>query len=350
MPPRTNDVGRLLLVLQTAYAELVDRCALDTFQTAFQERGNFVAKTIKKRRYWYFQPANANKKQRYVGPETPELLERVASHRASHNDDRERRKLVSTLLRSAFMPRPNQAVGDVLAALSAAGAFRLRAVVVGTIAYQVYAPMLGVRLPHAAIQTDDIDIAQFHAVSVAVNESTPPMLDVLRRADSSFKAIPHRSSKHAVTTYRNTRGLRVEFLAPNRGPERDEAVRLPALGTDAEPLRFLDYLIHEASSAVVLHGAGVYVNVPSPQRYALHKLLVSQRRRAGSPKRDKDLLQAAALIQVLAEKRRHDLRDAWTELLTRGRKWRLLVMRGVAALPAEARAALEGAIVQNPRD
>ena len=55
---------------------------------------------------------------------------------------------------------------------------------------------------------------------------------------------------------------------------------------DNEPLRFLDYLIHQTIDAVVPHGAGVLVSVPPPERYACHKLIVAQRR-SGSHKRDK---------------------------------------------------------------
>lgn len=34
------------LTLQTAYAELVDRCASDAFAAAFSEDGSFTSKTI----------------------------------------------------------------------------------------------------------------------------------------------------------------------------------------------------------------------------------------------------------------------------------------------------------------
>ncbi|MBL3684602.1 hypothetical protein F2981_18295 (plasmid) [Sinorhizobium meliloti] len=54
---------------------------------------------------------------------------------------------------------------------------------------------------------------------------------------------------------------------------------MPALGgAAAQPLRFLDYLIYHPIRAVLLHGAGVLVNVPAPQRYAIHKLIVASRR------------------------------------------------------------------------
>jgi hypothetical protein len=58
-----------------------------------------------------------------------------------------------------------------------AGVFRFRAIVVGTVAYQTYSAMLSVRLPAGALQTADIDIAQFKNVSVAIGDSTPPATD-----------------------------------------------------------------------------------------------------------------------------------------------------------------------------
>ncbi|MGH7105560.1 MAG: GSU2403 family nucleotidyltransferase fold protein, partial [Acetobacteraceae bacterium] len=84
--------------------------------------------------------------------------------------------------------------------------------------------------------------------------------------------------------------------------------------------------------AVVLHDAGVLVNVPSPARYAVHKLIVAQRRKEGSAKVDKDLKQAEALIDALVVRRPHDLRDAWSEAAGRGPKWRELLTMGLSMI------------------
>ena len=90
------------LALQTAYADLVDRCASAAFDAAFPEDGVFTPKTIRGRRYWYFQASIEGKRQqRYVGPETPELLEGITSHKKARHDQRDRQTLVSTLVRSA---------------------------------------------------------------------------------------------------------------------------------------------------------------------------------------------------------------------------------------------------------
>lgn len=326
------------LVMQTTYAELLERCGNAAFGEAFAEDGSFISKAIKGRRYWYFQTGTgATRTQRYVGPETPELLERIAHHRELRDDERERRALASTLVRSFHLPRPTPESGDVIAALAKAGVFRLRGVLVGTIAYQTYSAMLGTRLSIASLRTDDVDIAQFKNISVAVGDSTPPVLDVLKTVDKTFRAIPHIVDGRRVTNYVAKSGLRVDFLTPNQGRETGLPEALPALGTDAQPLRFLDFLIHEPEPAVILHGPGIFVQVPSPARYAVHKLIVSRRRREGHAKRDKDIQQASALLEVLGEKRPHDLKLAWEEAYERGSAWRELLMQGLSVASGSGR-------------
>jgi hypothetical protein len=123
------------LVMQTTYAELVQRCAATAFQDAFPKDGAFVSKEIKGKRYWYFQQSsNDGRAQKYVGPETPELLEQISNHKQARDDERERRALVSTLVRTYGLPRPLPEFGNVIAALAKAGVFRLHGVLVGTAA------------------------------------------------------------------------------------------------------------------------------------------------------------------------------------------------------------------------
>jgi hypothetical protein len=326
------------LVAQTTYAELLERCAGSAFNDAFAEEGAFTPKTIKGRRYWYFQAGTGDARtQRYVGAETPELLERIAHHREARDDERERRTLVSTLVRSFSLPRPIPQIGDIVAALAKAGVFRLRGVLVGTVAYQTYPAMLGIRLSVGSLQTGDVDIAQFKNVSVAIGDSTPPVLDVLKEVDKSFRPVPHVVDGRRVTSYTAKGGLRVDFLTPNEGGETGKPQALPALQTDAQPLRFLDYLIHEPEPAVILHDAGIYVQVPSPARFAVHKLIISRRRPEGLAKRDKDLQQAEALLEALAEKRSHDLKLAWQEAYERGPTWRQLLAEGLSQIRASVR-------------
>ena len=326
------------VALQTAYADLLDRAASAAFEDAVADDGAFVSKTVRGRRYWYFQlPAEAGRRQRYVGPETPELLERIARHKHARGDRNDRTALVSMLVRSAYLPRPLPQIGEIVAALARAGVFRLRGVLVGTVAYQTYAAMLGTRLPSAALQTGDVDIAQFADVSIAVGDSTPAMLDVLKAVDPSFRPVSSIVDERHVAAYEAANGFRVDFLTPNRGPEKDAPEPLPALGKDAQPLRFLDFLTRDPEPAVVLHRAGIHVLVPAPERYAVHKLIVARRRRVGNAKRGKDIQQAEALIAVLVKKRPHELKAAWQEAFGRGKTWRLLLGESLGLVAAEAR-------------
>ena len=325
------------LALQTTYAELIDRAATAAFEDAFAEDGAFITKKIRGRRYWYFQVnTETGRRQRYVGPEQPELLDRIKQHKQAKDDQQVRRALVATLVRSAHLPRPLSEIGDILASLSQAGVFRLRGVLVGTVAYQTYSAMLGTQLPAASVMTEDVDIAQFGAISIAVKDHTSPILDTLKHADPSFREVPNLHPGQA-TTYQTSKGIRVDFLTPNIGPDTDVPAALPAFGTHAQQLRFLDFLIHDPEPAVILHGVGVYVLVPAPQRYALHKLIVSRRRQEGAAKRDKDILQAQALLEILAHKRSYELKSAWAEAFSRGKRWRQYLGEGLGQVTPETR-------------
>ncbi len=86
-------------------------------------------------------------------------------------------------------------------------------------------------------------------------------------------------------------------------------------GISAVPLRFPDFLIHEPVRSVLLHGAGIPVTVPAPERYTIHKLILIDRRDASSPaKAGKDIAQAGNLISVLVEQLPGDLIEAWLEV------------------------------------
>lgn len=323
------------LVLQTAYAELLSRGAAASFESAYSEAGSFTSKSVGGRRYWYFQPATRDgRKQRYVGPESEELLDRIRSHRQSRDDIRERRALVSTLVRSAYLPRVGEEMGAVLTALSRAGIFNRGAVLVGTVAYQSYAAMLAERLPISAVTTADIDIASDRTVAVSV-EGTESLLDVLRSVDGSFQPVPNIRNARAVS-YQTGR-LRVDAIVANTGPDSDEPVFSPAIGSDAVPLRFMDFLIRDPVPAILLFEEGIYVLVPAPERYAIHKLIISQRRSSASAKVDKDLRQAESLLTILLGKRSSPLKDIWDEAWSTGPKWKEAMSRGLGRLSSSVR-------------
>jgi hypothetical protein len=317
---------------QILYSELAQRTLDAQFSSDFPVEGRFISMESGGRRYWYFDMAKegGGKDRRYVGPvDDDEISRRVEQFKNLKADNRARRKLVSTLVREAYLPRPEPLVGDIIGALAAAGFFRLRGVLVGTVAFQCYSATLGVRLPQTIMQTGDADFAQFHSISVAVQDALPPVLDILKQVDSTFYEIPHQVDNRHTTRYSTRSGYKVEFLTPNTGSDdySDKPASMPALGgASAQPLRFLDFLIYGPVRAVVLHGAGISVLVPAPERFAVHKLIVGSRRRTdgeGLAKSGKDRRQAAILMDAMIELRQSDaLADAYMEAWDRGPAWR----------------------------
>jgi hypothetical protein len=118
-------------------------------------------------------------------------------------------------------------------------------------------------------------------------------------------------------------------------------VKLESLDVWAQSLHFLNYLIADPIPAVALYRAGILVRIPKPERYAIHKLIVAQRRQSGNlAKRRKDMAQAAALIEALAEDRPSELRQAYQAAMDAGPEWRATIKASLAGMSA-SRTALE---------
>jgi hypothetical protein len=142
----------------------------------------------------------------------------------------------------------------------------------------------------------------------------------LRDVDPTFREIPDQNEPRFSIRFTTRSGYKAEFLTPNRGPDAlaGGPAQMPALvGAAAQTLRFLDFLIHEPVRAIVLHGAGVCVNVPAPARFAVHKLIIASRRPASddrTAKGRKVRLQAATLMETMfAQRQSEAVADAFME-------------------------------------
>lgn len=338
---------RLPLTVQTTYADLLARLQEDA---VLELGGTPVLRERSERKYWYAVQRMADRTvERYIGPDTKEVRARVGQAEKAKGDLKQREKQRGGLVRmcrEGGLPRVDAQTGKVLFALSKAGIFRLRGVIVGTHAFRCYPGLLGAGVSEAHAVTEDIDVAAFHSVSIALDDRLDPALAEALKRIGPFVARPglHRQP----TAWRDGEsGVLVELLTPNEGPDRDEPLELPALGAYALPLRFLDYLIHEPVQAVALYRSGVLINVPRPARYAVHKLIVATRRdSSAAAKATKDIEQSAALIRVLAEDRPDELEDAFVEARERGPAWREAVDRGARRLPRDAKAALGDTVGQ----
>ncbi len=110
---------------------------------------------------------------------------------------------------------------------------------------------------------------------------------------------------------------------------------MPDLNVALEPLKFMEYLLEGTTQGALLGRAGAcIVNLPAPERYAAHKLVVyGERPISQRTKATKDLLQIAALASwFVSAGQAAAFNKAWRDLLSRGRGWQTRAKQGHAAL------------------
>ncbi|MGZ2260208.1 nucleotidyltransferase family protein [Roseobacter sp. A03A-229] len=302
--------------------------------------GTPVAVTVKGRIFWYDKyRLGAKMGQKYIGPDSDALrgrLERAKELKAQADERRRERTRLVRLLRAEGYASTDQRTGSLLNAFARTGVFRLGGTLVGTVAFRHYEGELGVQLGVDQLaQTGDIDIGSFERLSFAVgDEVETPLADVFKSL--AFEPLP---SMDHTRTWRWSQGggeTLVEFLMP---AQRDEGVRdLPALGVSAIALRHLDFLLADPIPAVSLYRSGVLIQIPRPERFAIHKLIVADRRAGGADaqKSAKDRAQAAYLIAALAELRPDELREAYVVAQERGPKWAARIAASLKLMPQSA--------------
>jgi len=328
----------LSMIAQTAWQDLL-RLLKDQQVAALH--GEPQRKTIGGRAYWYDRfRVGARIVERYIGEDSEETAARIAQYREIKDRRdalrRESARLVR-LLRGEGLLAPDIATGQMLAAMARVGVFRLGGTVVGTQAFRHYEGVLGVAFgADRAAVTDDVDIASFERLSISLGATDgvdPALGEVFR--DLGFDPVPSLDRRHVWRWRSSTRAGLVEFLTPSF--REDESLReLPALGVSAQSLHYLNYLIAGPIAVPLLYRSGALIQVPRPERYAIHKLIVADRRRQDGEtagKARKDRMQAALLVGILAEESPDLLAEAYEDALGRGPSWRERIARTLDALP-----------------
>ena len=318
------EVRRHSPTAQAAYHDLVSLLLDDATSDI---SGKPTARERGGRKYWYDRYRIGGEiKERYLGEDSAALRDRIVRHSALRDakDDRrrERARLVRLLRGERFLGLDGT-TGSLVGALSKAGTFRLGGVLVGTIAFRLYEGELGLRLSLDQVaMTKDIDIASFEKLSLAIGESALPSLDQIL-TDFDFEPVPSLDPGKIWRWAQSSGEMHIEFLTPSFN-DREDLRALTALGVSAQSLHHLNYLIAEPIPAAAVYRDGILVQLPRPERFAIHKLIVADRRRNGpdSQKSRKDLSQAELLIATLAEDRPSDLAAAYEDAMARGPRWR----------------------------
>jgi hypothetical protein len=156
---------------------------------------------------------------------------------------------------------------------------------------------------------------------------------MLRATCVEFVAIPELDPRVPAASFkeRGTSRFRVDLLVPAER-ENYRVVPVPELKAHATGLPYLAFLLGTSQMVPVLSSHGVVAaRVPTPERYAVHKLVISQLRGSTGSKADKDLYQAAVLIDALAERFPGSVEDAVAAIPKSARR---SLTRGVKALRA----------------
>lgn len=288
--------------------------------------------------YWYdTYRVGSDVRKAYIGEDTPERRARIdglSQLIAARNERRPHRARLIRLLRAEGFLGVDAGTGSLLNALQKAGVFRLGGTIVGTLAFRLYEGELGVHYGlEQAAQTNDIDIASFERLSLALDDVVgEPLQRVL--GDFAFDAVPSLDRDKTWRWRQSRNALLVEFLTPSFEPT-EQLKPLVALGVHAQSLHYLNYLIAEPMAVAVTYRDGVLVQVPRPERFAIHKLIVSDRRKDGpnSLKAHKDRLQAAFLIDILAQDRPSDLVQAYEDAMAQGPRWRERIASALKRMP-----------------
>jgi hypothetical protein len=120
--------------------------------------------------------------------------------------------------------------------------------------------------------------------------------------------------------------LAVEFLVPEKGKGHDKPYPLPQLGVNAQPLRYLGFLVDNTISIEV---NGLHIKTPHPAAYALHKFIIFKRRK-NKDKHDRDIEGALRVFRQLIKSGRHsEIRHIFKKV---HKKWQDQIIRNLRSI------------------
>jgi hypothetical protein len=323
---------------QTNFAELFEQVQAAAFDRSVNDLpGSFNKKVVKGREYWYWQVRDLRgvNRQVYLGPDDERMAKLVQTHRdgrAPHAADLA--PLASACVALGCMSITPQHF-DVINRMAEYGFFRAGGVLIGTHAFIAMANMLGVHWK-SGWRTNDVDVA--HAgknVSLALAENAKAdMHDAITSLEMGLLPQKSLASGPGATYITAKKDVRVDLLTT--AGRKDDAYLYEPLNVRLQPLKFMEFsLEHTAQTALISGEQVVLVNIPSPMRYAMHKLVImGEREEAFRTKIAKDAGQVAALVEYGLLRSRTALKAAATDLMSRGPGWRSRAAEGVRHVAA----------------
>ena len=134
--------------------------------------------------------------------------------------------------------------------------------------------------------------------------------------------------------------IAIDFLTVEKGRGTEEVLKMPSFGIVAQPLRFLSLLEEDVLNVPY---QGLMVRVPHPVRFAVHKLVISQRRKHltrthRNPKEGRDIRQALEVLNMLCQfGEQEKIKTVFSELTSKQKKY---VRQALGTAPAVEQLAL----------
>jgi hypothetical protein len=320
---------------QNAYADLFD-AALAAHVAAGVEglNGSFARKKVHGREYWYFQfrDIGGAVKQIYLGPASDQLAALIEDHR--NHQPKPLQRLAGAAIALGCEPMLPKHF-RVIRRLGEYGFFRRGGILIGTHAFMAMANMLGIT-PVERMQTQDVDFA--HAgknISVALPANI--VVETTNAIESLQMGLLPISSLDGKPggTYLNPAdpAFRLDFLT-SKHSDSDAPVYIKGLSIALQPLRFMEFSMVDTVQAAVISSEGTAIaNIPRPDRFAIHKLIVAaERDTAAAVKANKDIRQANVLIQYYLDHRPDEIADTCRNAFDRGPGWSKRLTDGLARL------------------
>lgn len=188
---------------------------------------------------------------------------------------------------------------------------------------------MGVRAQ--AYVTEDIDVARRGALAFEhLPEKT--FLEMIRDSGIHFVEVPARDRKAPSTSFKQQGVSRfhVDLLVASPD-DQVRIIKMPELNAHATALPYLAYVLNQTQMSTLVGREGCCpVQVPVAERFAVHKLVVSQLRTSRNTKTEKDIHQASVLLAALGERYPGAIEAAVNDLPASARKY--LVRACVPAL------------------
>jgi hypothetical protein len=297
--------------------------------------GTLKQRTQSGKRYWVREHIRVDgaKVDDYIGP----VASVDTAHLAQLRSDIELAQSLaaaSATLRLLGFQRIDRKPAAVLAVLFNHGLSQAGLTLVGSHAYGALLNELGVLAP--AYRTQDLDLARAQPLALAIAPNKA-FAALLAESGLQFVPVPGLPAGRPSASFKlpGASDLSVDLLVP--GSELGKVVEVRDLGAYAQAIPLLEFLLEESFDAVVLSPNQVVpVKVPSPERFALHKLFSSESRRSGASKVAKDREQAAVLAAAVEQEMPGRLRAVWKEFPRSGRSAVARAARVAAKLLSES--------------